>query len=400
MITDFETNKVFLSALLKTNKYEYFWKELERILEKHSIKPEFIENTRDIWCRDYMPIQIGEREYVQFKYFPDYYANHKYIKRLTIQEELQYIKPDNIKLIDLVVDGGNIVKSKNKAIMTEKVFKENKNRSRKSVVDTLLKALRIDELYFIPVQPYDLTGHADGMVRFYDENTLLVNKFVQETNSWCKKLEYALNKTRLNIIEFPYIPSDEEIEGEWTAKGCYINYAQIGNLIIFPQFNINEDGNALRRIMELFPEPEYHVEPIDATVVAKEGGVMNCLTWNTYKPIIHNAIDYLIPVYGDENSMLVIHKDDITAKDDALCVKLSPNIGEIGTAWSTQKMLKRLPLNGIDEKDIFKARTILKEFFSSEQLSDILQALLSPTKNAMIELLEIPPRLKNYKPKN
>lgn len=400
MITDFETNKVFLSALLKTNKYEYFGKELERILEKHSIKPEFIENTRDIWCRDYMPIQIGEREYVQFKYFPDYYANHKYIKRLTIQEELQYLKPDNIKLIDLVVDGGNIVKSKNKAIMTEKVFKENKNRSRKSVVDTLLKALRIDELYFIPVQPYDLTGHADGMVRFYDENTLLVNKFVQETNSWCKKLEYALNKTRLNIIEFPYIPSDEEIEGEWTAKGCYINYAQIGNLIIFPQFNINEDGNALRRIMELFPEPEYHVEPIDATVVAKEGGVMNCLTWNTYKPIIHNAIDYLIPVYGDENSMLVIHKDDITAKDDALCVKLSPNIGEIGTAWSTQKMLKRLPLNGIDEKDIFKARTILKEFFSSEQLSDILQALLSPTKNAMIELLEIPPRLKNYKPKN
>ena len=400
MITDFETNKVFLSALLKTNKYEYFWKELERILEKHSIKPEFIENTRDIWCRDYMPIQIGEKEYVQFKYFPDYYVNHKYIKRLTIQEELQYLTPDNIKLIDLIVDGGNIVKSKNKAIMTEKVFKENKNRTRKSVVDMLLKALRIDELYFIPVQPYDLTGHADGMVRFYDENTLLVNKFVQETNSWCKKLEYALNKTRLNIIEFPYIPSDEEIEGEWTAKGCYINYAQIGNLIIFPQFNINEDGNALRRIMELFPEPEYHVEPIDATVVAKEGGVMNCLTWNTYKPIIHNAIDYLIPVYGDENSMLVIHKDDITAKDDALCVKLSPNIGEIGTAWSTQKMLKRLPLNGIDEKDIFKARTILKEFFSSEQLSDILQALLSPTKNAMIELLEIPPRLKNYKPKN
>ena len=401
MITDFETNKVFLSALLKTNKYASFGKELDRILEKHSIKPEFIENTRDIWCRDYMPIQIGEKEYVQFKYFPDYYVNHKYIKRLTIQEELQYLTPDNIKLIDLIVDGGNIVKSKNKAIMTEKVFKENKNRTRKSVVDMLLKALRIDELYFIPVQPYDLTGHADGMVRFYDENTLLVNKFVQETNSWCKKLEYALNKTRLNIIEFPYIPSDEEIEGEWTAKGCYINYAQIGNLIIFPQFNINEDGNALRRIKELYPEPAYHVEPIDATDVAKEGGVLNCLTWNTHKPIIHNAIDYLIPLYGDENSMLVIHKDDINEINDALCVRLSPKNKEIKTAWSIQKTFKHIePIDGISTEDIDGARSILTKYYSSEELSDILESLSSPTKNAMIELMEIPPRLKNYRPKN
>jgi hypothetical protein len=285
--------------------------------------------------------------------------------------------------------------------MTEKVFKENKNRSRKSVVDTLLKALRIDELYFIPVQPYDLTGHADGMVRFYDENTLLVNKFVQETASWRKKLKYALDKTRLNIVEFPYIPSNEKYEGEWTAKGCYINYAQIGNLIIFPQFNINEDGNALRSIKELFPEPAYHVEPIDATDVAKEGGVLNCLTWNTYKPIIHNAIDYLLPLYGDENSMLVIHKDDTNAINDALCVRLSPKDKEIKTAWSIQKTLKHIePIDGISTEDIDGAKSILTKYYSSEELSDILESLSSPTKIAMVELMEVPPRLKNYKPKN
>jgi len=265
----------------------------------------------------------------------------------------------------------------------------------------LRKALKIDELFFIPVQPYDLTGHADGMVRFYDENTLLVNKFAQESDSWQKKLKYALDKTRLKIVQFPYIPSDENHEGEWTAKGCYINYAQIGKLIIFPQFNINEDGNALRKIKELYPEPEYNVEPIDATLVAKEGGVLNCLTWNTYKPILSNAIDYLIPVYGDEDSMLVIHKDDVTAYNDALCVPLYPKIGKFGTAWSIQKTLKRIePIEGIRKVDINDAKTILKKYYSLEQLSDILETLLIPSKNAMLELKEVPQRLINYKPKN
>ena len=78
---------------------------------------------------------------------------------------------------------------------------------------------------------------------------------------------------------------------EWTAKGCYINYAQIGNLIIFPKFNINEDGNALKKIKELYPEPECHIETIDSNLIAKGGGVLNCLTWNIYKPIVEDAID-------------------------------------------------------------------------------------------------------------
>ena len=46
---------------------------------------------------------------------------------MTIQNEIKYSKPlgSSTKRIDLIVDGGNIVKSKDKAIMTEKVFKEN-----------------------------------------------------------------------------------------------------------------------------------------------------------------------------------------------------------------------------------------------------------------------------------
>jgi agmatine deiminase len=73
MITDLETNRIYLSSLLKTDQYRAFWRDLEQILVKYNIKPAFIDGTRDIWCRDYMPVKINEKEYVQFRYFPDYY---------------------------------------------------------------------------------------------------------------------------------------------------------------------------------------------------------------------------------------------------------------------------------------------------------------------------------------
>jgi agmatine deiminase len=403
MITDIHTNKVYFSSLIKAEKYEPFWTELQKILAIHKIKPEFIEGTRDIWCRDYMPVQLNTIEYAQFKYFPDYCVDHRYIKLLTIQEEMKYKMPrvTYIKPIDLIVDGGNIVKCKNKAIMTEKVFKENKNRSEKAIIDIITKALKVDELPFIPVQPFDYTGHADGMIRFYNENALLVNDFSKESSTWRKKLDKALKQTGLEIIPFPYLPSEDKFEGEYTAKGCYINYAQIGNLIIFPQFKINEDGKALQKIQELYPEPKYVVETIDSNLIAREGGVLNCITWNIYKPIIDDAIDYLLPVYGDENRMLVVHSEDERPKRDTLCVQLSPKNGEIGKEWSFQKTMKHVePSNAIGAKDVGKAMNILKDCYSTEELSDILEALIHPDKNAVDELVEIPQRLKNYRPRN
>lgn len=403
MVIDKETNKVYFSSLIKTVKYESFWLNLKKILTKHNIQSEFIEGTRDLWCRDYMPVQIDIKEYAQFKYFPDYYLTHIYIKRLTIQDELRYdLRPADktIKNVNLIIDGGNIVKTKNKAIMTNKVFKENDNREKESIIKMLKNALRIEELYFVPVQSFDLTGHSDGMVRFIDENTLMVNDYSKESPSWQKKMDNALKLTGLETIPFPYVPSTKKVDGEYTAKGCYINYAQIGNLILFPQFNINEDGTALKKIKQLFPEPDYYVETIDANLVAEEGGVLNCLTWNIYKPIIEDAIDYIVPVYGNENTMLVIHKDDKRPFIDTLCIDLSPVHRGIGRAWSIQKTIKSVePINGINVGEIDKSKALLKKHFSPEQLSDILELLLHPTKTVIDELIQIPPRLRNFKPK-
>ncbi len=400
MVIDIETNKLYFSSLIKAEKYAPLWDELIRILLRYGYKPSFIEGTRDIWCRDYMPVQIDENKFSQFKYFPDYCVDHKHIKLLTIQEEMQYKQPRKaqIRQIDLIVDGGNIVKSKNKAIMTEKVFAENKNREKKSIIEMLKKALNVNLIFFIPAQPYDYTGHADGMVRFFDENTLLVNDYSKESDSWQKKMARALKQTGMNIIHFPYVASDKKVDGDYTAKGCYINYAQIGNLILFPQFSINEDGYALKRIMELYPEPKYHVEPINSNIIANEGGVLNCITWNIYNSIDNNAIDELLPVYGDENRLFVIYKGDYDVDlVDTVCVPISISRSEVGDPWSLQKHLKFShaiePI--VSEADIIKVKNLLSKNLSNEQLSDILESLLNPDKKVIEELIEVPARLKS-----
>lgn len=403
MITDISTNKVYLSSLIKAKKFEPFWTELEKILSKHQIRPSFIDGTRSIWCRDYMPIQISEKDYVQFKYFPDYCLTHKEVGKLTIQNEMLYEKPHgiNVRQIDLVVDGGNIVKSKNKAIMTKKVFKENRNRSEKSIVDILIKALKVDDIYFIPIQPYDYTGHSDGMVRLIDDTTLLINDFSMETPSWIKKFEKAIDQIGIEPTIFPYAHSDRKVENDWTAEGCYINYAQIGNLIIFPQFGIKKDGEAMAVIRRLFPEPHFHVEPINANLIAEGGGVLNCMTWNIHKPIFETAIDKLVPYAAFGNKIMVVHKDDTDENlIDTVCIQLSLDSGEVGKTWSRAKTIKHMEVyKRIRQEQILSYMEQLVKRFTIEQLSDILEALLNPSKAVMDELVHMPPRLNNYNPK-
>ena len=70
MITDKETNFIYFSSLIKEKQqYTPFWEKIQKVLTKKRIGYGFIRNTRDIWCRDYMPIQIDTDKFVQFNFF-------------------------------------------------------------------------------------------------------------------------------------------------------------------------------------------------------------------------------------------------------------------------------------------------------------------------------------------
>lgn len=268
---------VHLSELLAT-RYPETCKCLTEILNRHNIPFRFLKGTKDIWCRDYMPVQTPSGRLIQFKYEPTYLNNPKYSdSRSDVKhvDELNGFKPifSNINL-----DGGNVVMYGNKAIITDRIFSENPDWTREKLLAELTKLLECEIIIIPAYKPeYDFTGHADGMIRFVDSNAVLVNDLEQDFKYMKQGIVKALEKANLKYINFPWF--EHKIEGNSDHAIAYLNYLEVGNLIVMPVFGVpdNKDSEALAKLKEVFPNKI--IETIDYNDVALAGGILNCTTW-------------------------------------------------------------------------------------------------------------------------
>jgi len=308
MITENETNLVYVSGILK-NKAPIFFSELNRILSYYNIPLRELEYTNDIWCRDYMPIQINNNTFLKYRYDPDYLKSKEHIHSRTntnkVWNWLTKHHYTNLKsnYSMLVLDGGNVVKSKDKVILTDKVFTEIFNlnvseaahvtsKQKEFIIGMIKNDMEVTDVIIVPRLSGDWLGHTDGMVRFLDENMVLVSNFDflltdPQTSDLLKsqiKKFYSIleDDYNLKIKKVPYYEyPDDNHDGHSTANGCYINYLQVKSLVILPQFKkTKEDKDALKKFREIFKPKGIKVEPVDATEVSKHQGVINCVTWN------------------------------------------------------------------------------------------------------------------------
>lgn len=150
MITDKETNFVYFSGLLP-KRHSPFFKELTVILKRKGIKHGLLPDTNDIWCRDYMPIQIAGNSFAQFKYYPKYLLGSKKYRE-TITDAKKTCEVIGIKPVisDIKIDGGNIVRSKTKVIMTERIFSENPRYPENELLKKLKTLLKVRQIILIP----------------------------------------------------------------------------------------------------------------------------------------------------------------------------------------------------------------------------------------------------------
>ena len=79
-----------------------------------------IQGTLDVWCRDYMPIQVSVDRFVQFRYAPDYLTGK--FRHLRADGEIGPTLPwvQNCVRSEIVLDGGNVVAWEDRAIVTDK----------------------------------------------------------------------------------------------------------------------------------------------------------------------------------------------------------------------------------------------------------------------------------------
>ncbi|AZQ65620.1 hypothetical protein EI427_25635 (plasmid) [Flammeovirga pectinis] len=276
MVTDFEVNKVYVSDILsKKDEFQPIFSELKAILERHKVPLTLLPKTKDIWARDYMPVQVSNSKFVEFRYDPDYLQGAR--KGYRNLKSYPDIICDEIGLFtvkaDIILDGGNMVKSKRTLIMTDKIFHENRNDyTKKELMNQLHSLFEIETIITIPQDPLDKYGHTDGMLRFINEDTVLVNSFYEND----KSIVSALNKTNLSAEFLKY-----EVNVLDKRSWAYMNFLQTKDLILLPKFNIDEDALALEQIRSLYPHYKSKIEQIDMTNIVKHGGVLNCITWTT-----------------------------------------------------------------------------------------------------------------------
>ena len=280
---------VYLSALLKT-KYPDTCERLIQILEKHHIKYGFLEGTKDIWCRDYMPVQTKSGKLIQFKYEPSYLRkDNEWDESRSDVKEICRLNNIDAEPSDINLDGGNVLICDDRAIISDRVFSENKDWNREKLVEELGRLLEC-EIIIIPAENDDMTGHADGMVRFVNRNTILGNQLADEYKYWREGMQKVLEQYGLTYIDVPFfMPKDPK--HPLSAVGVYVNYLEVNNLIVLPVFGRDEDEQVISIIKGIFPDRI--IETIDYNEVAKEGGLLNCTTWVMSKRI--EVTDWFLP---------------------------------------------------------------------------------------------------------
>ena len=293
MITDNQTNTVYFSSLLP-EKCPVLNAHIVDALRKRDIPFTYLKGTKDIWCRDYMPIQIEKDRFVFYRYTPDYLQDKRgltlqtnpelvfqlesnellHLLPMSMEEEIRYdgLRPISISHpvfhrfeLELVMDGGNVVKCGNKVVMTDKVFVENKDKTPQEVQRQIEEA-------FLPWDRNEKYGHSDGIIHCLGDNRVLMTNYAD--------FDKGIADEYLRILEkyFDVTILKYNVKRKHMRSWSYINFLQIGTLVLVPQLGIPEDDQALEQISSALPNCE--IVGIPALEAVRRGGALNCISWN------------------------------------------------------------------------------------------------------------------------
>ena len=264
---------LYFSSLLKANsQYSLSAENLFPALSDSGEKFTLFVGAKDIWARDYMPVKTKSSKYFTYRYEPSYLAADLQL-RTDFKADIAPHFALPITYSDINLDGGNVVfsPSKAKAVITDRVFSENSEYDKNTLL-TELENLLEAEIIIIPSLITDMTGHADGVVRFVNENTVIGNDSPYK-NGYEQKVKRALKKHGISVVDFPYFDS-----AGISAVGSYLNFLETDKHIFLPIFGSVQDETAVKRAKEIF---EKKIVAVNINGIAKDGGILNCISWET-----------------------------------------------------------------------------------------------------------------------
>ena len=289
MLTEQFKDTVYFSSLLHLD-FPELYKELCEILRSNNIKCKTLTNTKDYWCRDFMPVQWGYKQYARFVYDPDYLKGTKQY-HTDADKVLTGQKKDNLQInkCPLVIDGGNFIFCKggsyhadsgiDYAVMTDKVMLENPQYSQEEIENLIRDAFNNQKLniLWLPWRECDLCGHTDGILHYL--GTTDMGRPVVLTNLSLYESDHedemrSILKSHFELVELNLSEYDD-------LSWAYINMLQTRDVIIVAGIgNPISDKEALEQIRSLYPEYKDKIYQVQMReFIAKGGGALNCCTW-------------------------------------------------------------------------------------------------------------------------
>jgi hypothetical protein len=247
-----------------------------------------------------MPIQIEKDRFVFYRYTPDYLQDKRGLTLQTnpelvfqeesnqllrllpmsMEEEVRFdgLHPISIShpvfhrfKLELVMDGGNVVKCGDKVVMTDKVFVENKDKTPQDVQRQIEESFQC-EVVFLPWDRNEKFGHSDGIIHCLGNNRVLMTNY--------SDFDKGIADEYLRILEkyFDVTILKYNVKRKHERSWSYINFLQIGTLVLVPQLGIPEDDQSLEQISSALPDCE--IVGIPALEALRRGGALNCISWN------------------------------------------------------------------------------------------------------------------------
>lgn len=159
-----------------------------------------------------MPAERKDGRYISFRYEPSYLKDDPHLKtdfKRDLSSQFRKIYPGRRRITysGINLDGGNLVfsPSKSKVIVSDRIVRENPGDTQADLRQKLERLLKA-RVILIPSLPSDLTGHADGMVRFVEEDTVIGNT-TPYRGGLEQRIRAALAREGIRVIDFPYYAS-------------------------------------------------------------------------------------------------------------------------------------------------------------------------------------------------
>ncbi len=232
----------------------------------------------DIWMRDFTVLNTENP--VMFRYSAAGQGGRQ-DDADTVQEEFAALIEEiglSVPETDLINDGGNFVDDYAGNVVLSRKFLRDNDLGEEEAREKISALTQAKNIAFIEADEQGGLEHADGVVSFVDENTLIINSYPEDpeyARQLKADLRAGLPNVKIHEIVTPYDSSEIYDERFGSACGLYTNALVTPDRIYLPQFGIPEDKIALEQV---WAATSRDVIPIASHQVCQMGGGVRCMS--------------------------------------------------------------------------------------------------------------------------